>query len=154
MSAVPTPEESPPSTPEEVETELGLDRAARVLVQQGLAAVGQESGPADGLFGGEGSRTREALRVWQAAKGLAATGYMTGAQAETLMALGREAVAAAEAERQAEEQRRAEAERQRVEAERQQAEEAERRRKAQADDAAYAEAQQMDTPEGTQTERP
>ena len=130
-----------------LEGQLGLDRAARVLVQQGLAAVGQEPGPADGLFGGEGSRTREALRAWQAAKGLAATGYMTGAQAETLMALGREAVAAAEAERQAEEQGQAEAERQRVEAERQQVEEAERRRKAAADDAAYAEAERANTAE-------
>ena len=105
-----------------LERQLGLDRAARVLVQQGLAAVGQEPGSADGLFDGEGSRTREAIRTWQATKGLAATGYVTRAQAETLMALGQEAVTAAEAERQAEEQRRTEAERQRTEAERQRTE--------------------------------
>ncbi len=122
-----------------LEGQLGLDRAARVLVQQGLAAVGQEPGPADGLFGGEGSRTREAIRAWQADKELAATGYMTRAQTETLMELGREAVAAEE-ERKAEEQRRAEAERK-------QAEEAEQRRKAEADDAAYAEAERVNTPE-------
>ena len=46
-----------------LEQQLGLDRAARVLVQQGLAAVGYEPGPADGLFGGETTRTRQAIRV-------------------------------------------------------------------------------------------
>ena len=124
-----------------LEGQLGLDRAARVLVQRGLAALDYSPGPADGLFGGA---TREALRQWQAAKGEPVTGYLTRAQADALVAAGRDAVAAAEAERQrqeAERQRRqeaaaraeterqqqaqeeaarAEAERQRQEAERQQ----------------------------------
>jgi len=110
-----------------LEGQLGLDRAARVLVQQGLSAVGHDPGPADGLFGGARTQTRRAIRAWQAAKGLAETGYLTQEQAETLLAVGREAVAArhaavareawAEAARQARE----------------------------TDDAAYAEAQRLDT---------
>ncbi len=118
VSAVPTPEEPPPPTPAEVETELGLDRAARVLVQQGLLEAGQEPGPADGMFGGEQTRTRQAIRAWQAAKGLAETGYLTREQAETLIDLGQ---GAAEARRVVEAQA--------------------------ADDRAYVEAQQADTAE-------
>ena len=56
-----------------LEGQLGLDRAARVLVQQGLASSGYTSGVADGQFG---SATRTALRAWQAAKGFQATGYL------------------------------------------------------------------------------
>ncbi len=99
-----------------LEEQLGLDRAARILVQQGLTTLEYTVGAADGLFG---PSTRAALRQWQVGKGFAATGYLTQEQAETLMARGREAVAQAEAarQRQAEEQR-------------QQAAEAEKRRKA------------------------
>ena len=84
-----------------LEAGLGLDRAARRLVQRGLGAVGQAPGPVDGLFGGPGARTRQAIRGWQAAKGMAATGYVTGEQAATLMELGRAAAETAreEAER-------------------------------------------------------
>ena len=86
-----------------LEGQLGLDRAARILVQQGLAALEYEVGAADGLLG---PATRKALRAWQAGKGFAGTGYLTRAQAGTLMAQGRGAVAAqrpaAEAQRQAE----------------------------------------------------
>ena len=100
-----------------LEGQLGLDRAARRLVQQGLAALDYTGGAADGLFG---PATRTALRQWQRGKGFAATGYLTREQAAALMAQGREAEeqrrqAVAEAARQAEEQRRAEAERQRQE---------------------------------------
>ena len=104
-----------------LEAGLGLDRAARRLVQRGLAAVGQEPGPVDGLFGGPGTRTRRAIRGWQAAKGLAATGYVTEEQAAALMELGRAAEAAQQQEQavaeqvaaaQAEQQRAAEARRQ------------------------------------------
>ena len=112
-----------------LEEQLGLDRTARVSIQQGLTALDYEVGAADGLFG---PSTRRALRQWQAGKGFAATGYLTRAQADALMAQGRDAVAAvqAEAERQAEEQRRqAEAERQRQAEEQRQAE-AEQQRQA------------------------
>ena len=107
---------SAPPDPSAIETALGLEREERVLVQQGLAAAGQEPGPADGLFGGEQTRTRQAIRAWQAAKGLGASGYLTQEQADTLMALGQEV---SEAQRVAETQA--------------------------ADDAAYAEAQRADT---------
>ena len=115
-----------------LEGQLGLDRAARVLVQQGLTAVGHDPGPADGLFGaGPGTRTRQAIRAWQAAKGMAETGYLTREQAETLMAVGQESVKAARA----------------VQAQAEQAaqEEAARRQVQAADDAAYAKAQRLDT---------
>ena len=99
-----------------LEQQLGLDRAARRLVQQGLAAVGYEPGPADGLFGGGTTRTRQAIRAWQAAKGMEATGYLTREQADALIALGQEveearraaqAAAAREAQEEAARQRRA-----------------------------------------------
>ena len=114
-SVVPEPAPAPPD-PAAIETALGLEREERVLIQQGLAAAGQEPGPTDGLFGGEQTRTRQAIRVWQAAKGLEASGYLTQEQAETLMALGQ---AAEEARRMAEAQ--------------------------EEDDRAYTEAQQADT---------
>ena len=57
--------------------------------------------PWTGVFGGETTRTRQAIRTWQATKGLAETGYLTREQAETLMALGQEAQ---EAERAAQAQ--------------------------------------------------
>ena len=92
-----------------LEQQLGLDRAARRLVQQGLAAVGYEPGPADGLFGGGTTRTRQAIRSWQAAKGMAETGYLTREQADALIALGQEVeearrAAQAAAEREAQEE--------------------------------------------------
>ncbi len=110
-----------------LEPGLGLGRAARVSIQEGLVALGYEAGPADGLFG---PATRRAIRAWQTAKEFVATGYLTQAQADAWMAQGRaatakhqgqeEAAARAEAERQQHEAAaRAEAERQRAEAERQ-----------------------------------
>lgn len=111
-----------------LEGQLGLDRPARVVVQQGLAAVGHDPGPADGLFGGAQTRTRQAIRAWQAAKGMDETGYLTQEQAETLIAVGQEA---GEAERTAQ----AQAEQVAQEAALQ----------AQTDDAAYAKAQRLDT---------
>ena len=105
-----------------LEGQVGLDRAARILVQQGLAELEYTVGAADGLFG---PSTRAALRQWQTGKGFTATGYLTQAQAETLMAQGRAAVVERrereEARRQAQEaavraaekRRKAEVERQR-----------------------------------------
>ena len=59
------------STPEDVESSLGLGRAARRMVQAGLASLGYEPGPADGLFG---LRTREAIRRYQGGEGVRSDG--------------------------------------------------------------------------------
>ncbi len=63
-----------------LEQGLGLTRAERVLVQQGLAALDYAPGPADGQFG---PATRAAVRDWQEAKGFTGTGYLTRGQVET-----------------------------------------------------------------------
>ena len=83
-----------------LEQSLGLDRVARILVQRGLASLDYAAGAADGLFG---PATRAAVRQWQTGKGFAATGYLTRAQAEALMAAGRDAQAAAARRRAREE---------------------------------------------------
>ena len=66
--------------------ELGRD--ARVMVQRGLANLGFSPGPADGDFG---PRTRAAVGAWQEAKGYEATGALTRAQADALVAVGEKA---------------------------------------------------------------
>ena len=71
-----------------LEQSLGLNRVARILVQRGLASLDYAAGVADGLFG---PATRAAVRQWQTGKGFAATGYLTRAQAEALMAAGQDA---------------------------------------------------------------
>ena len=110
-----------------LEQGLGLTRLERVAVQRGLAEVGQEPGPADGLFGGPETKTRRAIRAWQAAKGMDATGYLSREQADILIVTGQ-----------------AVEERQRAAAEQTAREEAARQAVA-ADDAAYAAAEQADT---------
>ena len=77
---------------------LGLDRSRRRQIQGGLSAAGFDAGAADGLFG---SRTREAIRAWQADRGGSATGYLNAVEAEELIVLGGGGVAAAEARRAA-----------------------------------------------------
>ena len=84
---VPVAEDGPPE-PEAVEAALDLGRSDRRSIQAGLASLGFDAGPADGLFGG---RTRAALEAWQVAKGEASTGWLTGAEAEVLKAAGDEA---------------------------------------------------------------
>ena len=79
---------------EVIEDGLGLDAAARMLLQTGLAAAGFDVGEPDGQFG---PQTRAALREWQAARGMVATGYLDRESAAVLRA---EAVTA-EAERTA-----------------------------------------------------
>ena len=65
-----------------------LTREQRVQAQRGLAALGFDTGPADGLFG---PKTRAAIWDWQEAKGLEATGYLTAEQGEALGAISQEA---------------------------------------------------------------
>ena len=64
-----------------VEEGLGLDRAARRHVQEGLRAAGFDPGGADGMFG---PRTRAAIRSWQTSRGVRATGYLDGASSAAL----------------------------------------------------------------------
>ena len=64
-----------------VEEGLGLDRAARREVQEGLQAAGFDPGGADGMFG---PRTRSAIRSWQTTRGARATGYLDGASVAAL----------------------------------------------------------------------
>ena len=63
--------------------DVSLTREQRIRVQLGLAALGFDAGPADGMFG---PRTRSAIWEWQQAKGLEATGYLTQDEAEALAA--------------------------------------------------------------------
>ena len=72
----------PAPSPEAVEAALGLQRAERLRIQQGLAARGFDSGPADGLFG---RRTRNAIGYWQRSRGREATGYLDAEAAKTLL---------------------------------------------------------------------
>ena len=64
-----------------VEEGLGLDRAGRRRIQQGLEAAGFDPGGADGMFG---PRTREAIRSWQSSQGTRSTGYLDGASVAAL----------------------------------------------------------------------
>ena len=89
-----------------LEGQLALDRAARILVQQGLASLDYSAGVADGLFG---PATRRAIREWQAAKEFPAQGYLTREQADALIAQGQDAVATAEQRQEEEARRQAEA---------------------------------------------
>ena len=125
-------------SPAAAEEALGLGRAARRLIQEGLVAAGFDPGVADGLFG---AGTRAALREWQAAQGAAATGYLDAAAATALQAAAEEAARVA-AQRQAEQQAELEAEaRGQAEAQRQAELEAAQRRAAAARHAAELEAE-------------
>ena len=71
-----------PSSAEEVESSLGLERAQRQRIQRGLRASGFDPGSPDGLFG---PRTREAIRKWQSSQGKPASGYLDGESARLLV---------------------------------------------------------------------
>ncbi len=75
----------PAPTPEEVEAVLGLERTERRQIQIGLASLGFDPGPADGLFG---QRTREALGKWQSSQGEERTGHLNAEAARVLLAAG------------------------------------------------------------------
>ena len=111
---------------EAAESQLGLTRVQRVLVQEGLSSLGHDVGAADGVFG---RRTRSGIESYQRGKGLAETGYLTVELSEALQALGKEARGVRLRE---EEAARAESE----------------RRKREADDAAFARAKRLHTAEG------
>ena len=67
--------------PRAVESGLRLDRAARRVIQEGLAVAGFSPGPADGVFG---PATRAAIRGWQTSRGATPTGYLDAAGATAL----------------------------------------------------------------------
>ena len=69
--------------PEAAEVALGLERSERLRIQEGLAALGYDPGPADGLFG---RRTRSAIGNWQRSQGGEATDYLDAEAARTLLA--------------------------------------------------------------------
>ena len=85
-----------PSSAAAPENEAGLNlvSAKRRQVQVGLAALGFDPGPADGLFG---PKTSAAISAWQEAKGYRATGRLTREQAEALMVVDQAAQAPTEA---------------------------------------------------------
>ncbi|MDE0204439.1 MAG: SUMF1/EgtB/PvdO family nonheme iron enzyme [Candidatus Tectomicrobia bacterium] len=65
-----------------LETELGLTRADRRVIQTSLSAQGFDPGPADGVFG---RRTRAAISRWQGARGEEPTGYLNAETARLLI---------------------------------------------------------------------
>ena len=75
-----------------VEEGLGLDRATRRQIQQGLHAEGFNPGGVDGLFG---PQTRAAIRRWQTSRGAPTTGYLDGPAAAALRSAGMSSPAAA-----------------------------------------------------------
>ena len=71
----------PAGTAAQTEAALALSRADRIAVQRALTAAGYDTRGMDGIFG---SGTRAAIRRWQTAQGLTASGYLTAAQVGTL----------------------------------------------------------------------
>lgn len=67
------------------ENMLDLTREDRIAVQQALVAAGYDTRGVDGTFG---SGSRRAIRDWQAARGMAATGYLNAEQLRTLRSVG------------------------------------------------------------------
>ena len=68
---------------EEAEESLGLKSAEREQIQTSLWALGFNSGSPDGKFG---SRTREAIRKWQASRGHETTGHLDAGSKNALLA--------------------------------------------------------------------
>lgn len=80
--------QSVPEQPETVEADLELVWLDRKTIQSGLAYLGFDPGPIDGMFG---PLTRAALRSWQKAMGAEATGWLTLSAAEELKTAGERA---------------------------------------------------------------
>ena len=68
---------------EEVEASLGLKPAEREQIQTSLWALGFNAGVPDGKFG---SRTREAIRKWQASRGHETTSHLDAGSKNALLA--------------------------------------------------------------------
>ena len=66
-----------------LEASLDLKRLEQQRIQQGLAALGFDPGPSDGLFG---RATRLAIGKWQLSRGVEATGYLNAEAAKMLLA--------------------------------------------------------------------
>ena len=99
--AQPRPAPAEPETalePEAVEEALGLQRDHRRLIQSGLASLGFDPGPADGVFG---RRTRAAIGKWQASVDKATTGFLNADGAKTLAREGNAAAPHPDTQRQA-----------------------------------------------------
>ena len=77
-----------------VEEALGLDRAARRLIEEGLRSAGFDPGSTDGLFG---PRTRAEIRTWQSARGASPMGYLKDPAVEALRSAGASGAAVAAA---------------------------------------------------------
>ena len=78
-------ETGPAPDPEAAEEALDLRREDRRIIQSGLAALGFDPGPVDGLFG---RGTRAAIGKWQHSKGRPATGFLDAVAAEALAKAG------------------------------------------------------------------
>lgn len=61
----------------QTEAALGLTRSQRIEIQRQLTKIGYDAGGADGLWG---SNTRAAIKSWQSANKVSATGYVTASQ--------------------------------------------------------------------------
>lgn len=69
----------------ETEAAIGLSRSQRIEIQRQLSKLGYDAGGADGLWG---SKTRAAIKSWQGANKLTATGYVTEAQVNLIAKQG------------------------------------------------------------------
>ena len=87
IPTVPTTGTSPdssllPPAPEMVERSLNLEREDRRQLQIGLAALGFDPGPADGVFG---HGTRGAINKWQTSRFAKTTGYLNVDEVKILL---------------------------------------------------------------------
>lgn len=68
--------------PADDEADLGLSRSQKAAIQAALTQRGYDTRGIDGAFG---RGTRSAIASWQQANGMEATGYLTAAQADSLL---------------------------------------------------------------------
>ena len=85
-------EPAPRSAEQEREDSLGLGTESRQRIQIGLRSAGFEPGPTDGSD--FDSNARDAIRNWQASRGVQPTGFLNAAEAIELAGLGNESAAA------------------------------------------------------------